>query len=147
MVTRLGYDSFVLPFSNHGSNVLCPFSLSGRKRWLRENEKRGFQGQLSLKTFPNRTKRASSTASTSTEAKTAAFARTRHMKGSSNTSDLAAMFPRAYGRQIQVFLFNRGAVAQLVERPSKVPVWCNPTVGSNHERDMSSLAFFDHAVA
>ena len=30
-------------------------------------------------------------------------------------------------------LTNRGAVAQLVERPSKVPVWCNSTdVGSNH---------------
>ena len=26
----------------------------------------------------------------------------------------------------------RGAVAQLLERPSKVPVWYNSTVGSNH---------------
>ena len=36
---------------------------------------------------------------------------------------------------------SRGAVAQLVERPSKVPIWCNSTdVGSNYERDMSSLS-------
>ena len=34
----------------------------------------------------------------------------------------------------------RGVVAQSVERPSKVPVWRNSTVGSNHERDMSSLS-------
>ena len=26
----------------------------------------------------------------------------------------------------------RGAIAQSVELPSKVPVWCNSTVGSNH---------------
>ena len=35
----------------------------------------------------------------------------------------------------------RGAVAQPVERPSKVPVWSNSFVGSNHERDMSSRHF------
>ena len=30
-------------------------------------------------------------------------------------------------------IFCRGVVAQLVERPSKVTVWCNSTdVGSNH---------------
>ena len=40
-----------------------------------------------------------------------------------------------------------GAVAQSVERPSKVPVWCNSTdVGSNHERDMSSLSLSDHGA-
>ena len=32
----------------------------------------------------------------------------------------------------------RSAVAQMVDRPSKVPVWCNSTdVGSNHGREMS----------
>ena len=41
----------------------------------------------------------------------------------------------------------RGAVAQLVERPSKVPIWCNSTdLGSNHERDMSSH-LSDHTAA
>ena len=34
---------------------------------------------------------------------------------------------------------SHGAVAQSVEPPSKVPVWCNSTdVGSNHKRDISS---------
>ena len=37
-----------------------------------------------------------------------------------------------------------GSVAQSVERPSKVPVWCNsPDVGSNHERDIFPS---DHAA-
>ena len=41
----------------------------------------------------------------------------------------------------------RGAIAQLVERPSKVPVWYHSTdLGSNHERDMSSH-LSDHAAA
>ena len=36
--------------------------------------------------------------------------------------------------QIKVLISGRGAVAvdQSVERPSKVPGWCNSTVGSNH---------------
>ena len=39
-----------------------------------------------------------------------------------------------------LYLFCRGAVAQSVEGPSKVPASCNFTdVGSNHVRDMSSL--------
>ena len=33
-----------------------------------------------------------------------------------------------------------GDVAQSVERLLKVPVLCNSTVGSNHERDRSSLS-------
>ena len=33
---------------------------------------------------------------------------------------------------------NIAAAAWSVEHPSKVPVWCNSTVGLNHERDKSS---------
>ena len=32
--TRLGEDSLVLLFGNHGSIRLCSFSLRGRTRWL-----------------------------------------------------------------------------------------------------------------
>ena len=35
---------------------------------------------------------------------------------------------------------SRAAVAQSVERPSKVPVWHNSTVGWDQERDMSSIS-------
>ena len=39
-----------------------------------------------------------------------------------------------------------GAVAQSVEQPSMVPVWCNSTdVSSNHESDIS-LSLSDHAA-
>ena len=42
---------------------------------------------------------------------------------------------------------NRGAVAQLVEHPSKVPVLCNSTVmGLNRERDKLSH-LFDRVMA
>ena len=41
-------------------------------------------------------------------------------------------------RQLEPFLVRPDFfVDQSVERPSKVPVWCNSTVGSNHERDFS----------
>ena len=43
---------------------------------------------------------------------------------------------------------SRGAIAQSVERPSKVPVWRNSTgVGSNHKKDMSSASLSDNAAA
>ena len=53
------------------------------------------------------------------------------------------------GRTLEKIRYSRGAVAQLVERPLKVPVWCNSTdVGSNQERDMESLSLSlsDHAA-
>ena len=37
------------------------------------------------------------------------------------------------------FVCCRSAVAQLVERPSEAPVWCNFTVGSDHAAEKGGL--------
>ena len=45
------------------------------------------------------------------------------------------------GRTLEKIRYNQRDLPRRVERPSKVPVWCNSTdVGSNQERDMSSLS-------
>ena len=49
---------------------------------------------------------------------------------------IGSFLTRLGGGAMRVFHVSkqgRGAVAQSVERPSKVPVWCNSTMGSNHE--------------
>ena len=65
-------------------------------------------------------------------------------------SILYQLFPFLFGRIVYSnWYFFRGAVAQSVERPSKVPpVRCNFTdVGSNHERDMCHRSLSEHTAA
>ena len=51
------------------------------------------------------------------------------------------LFEDAVSRSVIKYIEScHGTVAQLVERPSKVPVLCNSTaLASNHKRDMSTL--------
>ena len=64
----------------------------------------------------------------------------------SNVRSLVRTWEKARTAKFQEQIYFReshwsSAVAQSIDRPSKVQVWCNSNdVGSNHERDMSSVS-------